>query len=235
MNSIDIVCLIIILFFTLIGVWHGFLRGIFRLLAWALGIAGAYFVNSHFASTISESLQTSSFSTTLVCICLGFLIPFLSLLFISHIVNKAITGTVAGKADRILGGVFGVIKALLICFVLLTILHILPFGGVVQETRDDAIAYSAYKGTLETMGYSSEPLDLVGVAERKATEFTKNMANKATEKAAEVAKEKVNEAIQEASEKAADAAKESVQKALDSAMEQISDKAPELSEQLRAE
>lgn len=235
MNSIDIVCLVIILFFTLIGVWHGFLRGIFRLLAWAAAIAGAYFANSLLSETIAEALETSTFSTTLVCICIGFLIPFLALLFIGHIVNKAITGTVAGKADRILGGVFGVIKALLICFVILTIFHIFPFGGVVKETRDDAVAYSAYKGALETMGYSSEPLDLVGVAERKASEFTKNMANKATEKATEIAKEKVNEAIQEASEKAADAAKESVQKAVDDAVDKISDKAPELSEQLREE
>jgi len=52
MNTIDIVCLVIILFFTLIGIWHGFLRGIFRLLAWAAAIAGAYFANSLFSETI---------------------------------------------------------------------------------------------------------------------------------------------------------------------------------------
>ncbi len=198
MNTIDIVCLVIILFFTLIGIWHGFLRGIFRLLAWAAAIAGAYFANSLFSETISNTLETSPFSTTLICICIGFLVPFLSLIFISHIVNKAISDTVAGKADRILGGVFGILKAILICFVFLTILHILPFGGVVQESRNDAIAYSAYKKSLNFMGYSSDPVDLVGVAERKATEFTKNMANKAAEKATEAAKEAAKEAVTEA-------------------------------------
>ena len=222
MNSIDIVCLIIILFFTLIGVWHGFLRGIFRLLAWAGAIAGAYLANSMLSETISNILETSPFSTALVCICIGFIVPFLTLLFVSHMVNKAITGSVAGRADRILGGVFGIVKAILICFVLLTVLHLFPFGDVVQETRNDAVAYSAYKGALESMGYSSEPLDLVGVAERKASEFTKNMANKATEKAAEAAKEKVNEAIKEASEKAASEAQQSIQKQLDSIADEIS-------------
>ena len=217
MNTIDIICLVIIVFFTLLGLWHGFLRGIFRLLAWAAAIAGAYFANDLLAETISETLQTSSFSTTLVCICIGFLIPFLTLLFVSHMVNRAISGTVAGKADRILGAVFGIIKAILICFVLLTIMHILPFGGVVEETRDDAASYAAYKGCLETLGYPTEPLDLVGVAERKATEFTKNMANKASEKA--------SEAVEEASEKAAEVAKDVVKDAVDEAVSKASEKA----------
>ena len=225
MNAIDIISLIIILFFTLIGVWHGFLRGIFRLLAWAIGIGGAYFVNSHFAPTISETLQTSSFSTTLVCICIGFLIPFLALLFVSHMVNKAITGTVAGKADRILGGLFGVLKALLICFVLLTILHILPFGGVVEETRNDAVSYAAYKGCLEAMGYSSEPVDLVGVAERKASEFTKNMADKATEKATDIGNETANKIKEKAAEIAQDSAANVTERATEAAKEIVKDAA----------
>jgi membrane protein required for colicin V production len=149
-------------------------------------------------------------------------------------VNKAITGTVAGRADRILGGIFGIIKAILICFVLLTILHILPFGGVVEETRNDAVAYAAYKGTLETMGYSSDPIDLVGVAERKATEFTKNMANKAAEKtneavkeATEKATEAAKEAAKEATDKAVDAAKEAAKEAAQKAANEITDKATE--------
>lgn len=234
MNSIDIVCLVLIIFFMLIGIWHGFLRGIFRLLAWAAAIAGAYFANNLLSDTISSTLQTSTFSTTLVCICIGFLIPFLALLFVSHMVNKAITGTVAGRADRILGGIFGVVKAILICFVLLTILHILPFGGVVQETRDDAVAYAAYKGSLEAMGYSSKPIDLVGVAERKATEFTKNMANKAAEKTNEAVKEATEKATEaakgaakEATDKAVDAAKEAAKEAAQKAANEITDKATE--------
>ena len=234
MNSIDIVCLVLIIFFMLIGIWHGFLRGIFRLLAWAAAIAGAYFANNLLSDTISSTLQTSTFSTTLVCICIGFLIPYLALLFVSHMVNKAITGTVAGRADRILGGIFGVVKAILICFVLLTILHILPFGGVVQETRDDAVAYAAYKGSLEAMGYSSEPIDLVGVAERKATEFTKNMANKAAEKTNEAVKEATEKATEaakgaakEATDKAVDAAKEAAKEAAQKAANEITDKATE--------
>lgn len=226
MNTIDIICLVLILLFTLLGLWHGFLRGIFRLIAWAAAIAGAYFANNLLSETIADALETSPFSTTLVCICLGFLVPFLVFLFIGHLLNKSISGTVAGKADRILGGVFGAIKALLICFVILTILHILPFGGVVHEQRENALSYSSYKCVLKLMGYSTEPLDLVGVAERKASEFTKSLTDKASEKANEVAKEAADkatevakEAVQEATDKATEAAKEATDKAIETAKE----------------
>lgn len=237
MNAIDIICLVIILLFTLLGLWHGLLRGIFRLLAWAAAIAGAYFANSFLSEYVAEFLETNSFSATLVCICIGFLVPFLGFLFISHVINKSISGTAAGKADRILGGVFGAIKAILICFVLLTILHILPFGGVLHEKRDNALAYSTYKCALKLFGYSTEPVDLVGVAERKASEFTKSLTDRAAEKANEVAKEATEkateaakDAIKEATDKAAESAKDAAKEALDKATEKasdISDKATE--------
>jgi membrane protein required for colicin V production len=217
MNAIDIVCLIIILFLMLLGLWHGFFRGIFRLIAWAAGIVGAYFACGLLAEFISSTLQSSAFSTKLVCMCIGFLVPFLFFLFVGHFLQHITEGTKVGKADRILGGIFGVIKALLICFVLLTILHLFPFGGIVPETRDNAFAYDAYKATLELMGYSSEPVDLLEVAEKKASEVVKNATDKAAGKAAEAAKDVADKAV----EKATEAAKETVKGAVSNAVDTL--------------
>ena len=209
MNAIDIVSLVIILFLMLLGLWHGFFRGIFRLVAWAAGIAGAYFSCGLLADFISRTLQASAFSTKLVCMCIGFLVPFLLFLFIGHFLQRITEGTTIGKADRIVGGIFGVVKALLICFVLLTVLHLFPFGGIIPETRDNSFAYSAYKATIEMMGYSSEPVDLLDVAEKKASEIVNNAADKAAEKAAE----KASEVVKDATDKAVDAAKDAVENA----------------------
>ena len=217
MNAIDIVCLVIILFLMLLGLWHGFFRGIFRLIAWAAGILGAYFACGLLADFISSTLQASAFSTKLVCMCIGFLVPFLFFLFVGHFLQHITEGTTVGKADRILGGIFGVIKALLICFVLLTILHLFPFGGIIPETRDNAFAYDAYKATLELMGYSSEPVDLLEVAEKKASEVVKNATDKAAEKAAEAAKDAADKAV----EKATEAAKETVKGAVSNAVDTL--------------
>ena len=216
MNAIDIVCLVIILFLMLLGLWHGFFRGIFRLIAWAAGILGAYFACGLLADFISSTLQASAFSTKLVCMCIGFLVPFLFFLFVGHFLQHITEGTTVGKADRILGGIFGVIKALLICFVLLTILHLFPFGGIIPETRDNAFAYDAYKATLELMGYSSEPVDLLEVAEKKASEVVKNATDKAAEKAAEAAKDAADKAVEKATEAAKETVKGAVSNAVDS-------------------
>jgi membrane protein required for colicin V production len=216
MNAIDIVCLVIILFLMLLGLWHGFFRGIFRLIAWAAGIVGAYFACGLLAEFISSTLQSSAFSTKLVCMCIGFLVPFLFFLFVGHFLQHITEGTKVGKADRILGGIFGVIKALLICFVLLTILHLFPFGGIVPETRDNAFAYDAYKATLELMGYSSEPVDLLEVAEKKASEVVKNATDKAAGKAAEAAKDVADKAVEKATEAAKETVKGAVSNAVDS-------------------
>ncbi|SHK86402.1 membrane protein required for colicin V production [Fibrobacter sp. UWT2] len=216
MNAIDIVCLIIILFLMLLGLWHGFFRGIFRLIAWASGILGAYFACGLLADFISNTLQASAFSTKLVCMCIGFLVPFLLFLFIGHFLQHITEGTTVGKADRILGGIFGVIKALLICFVLLTILHLFPFGGIIPETRNSAFSYEAYKATIEMMGYSSEPVDLLEVAEKKASEVVKNATDKAAEKAAEAAKDAADKAVEKATEAAKETVKGAVSNAVDS-------------------
>lgn len=220
MNTIDIVSLALMTLLALIGVWHGLLRGIFRLIAWATAVIGAYLTNAYFAESVANSLGCSSFSATIVCLCVGFLIPFLLFLFIGHVINRAVSDTVVSKVDRILGALFGVVKAVLILFVLLTVMHVLPFGGVIKETRDTAVAYSLYKSTLETLGYSSDPIDLVDVAEKKATEFTKNMTDKAAEKASEVAKEaadKATEAAKEAAAKAVEEAKDAAKSAVSEA------------------
>ena len=149
MNWIDIVCLVCVLVLTLIGVWRGFLKDLFRLIAWVAAIAGAYFANDLLADTISKNLDISGFTVTLVCICIGFLIPFITLFMIGHFVQKSIEKTTVGKVNRIFGGLFGAFQAWIICAIFLSILHILPVTGNLQESRNESIAYSFYKFNLE--------------------------------------------------------------------------------------
>ena len=219
MNTIDIACLVVIGLFSLIGIWRGLIHSIFRLFAWVFAIVGAYFANGLLSESIISLLDCSKFSSSIVSTCVGFLVPFILFSLIGHLVSKAISETAVGRANRILGGVFGAIKAMLICFVLLSILHVMPFGKSIQTARDDAISYSLYKFSLATMGYSTDPIDLVGVAEKKASEFTKSMADKASEKANEVkqsATDAAKEAVTDAAKKAAAEAKESVSNAANS-------------------
>ena len=206
MNTLDIVSLVFLLFITIVGIWHGFLRSIFRLMAWIAGIVGAYNANNILSHFFRETMGFSEFSTTLVCYAVGFLVPFLVILFIGHILKKTLAETSFGTVDRLLGGVLGFLKGTLVWFALFSILHIMPFGQSLLATRDESFSYSVYKSTLETLGYSSEPIDLVEMAEKKAADIVEKTTDKATEAAKEAAKD--------LSKEAASAALEETRKAL---------------------
>lgn len=228
MNWIDIVCLICILVLTLIGIWRGFLKDVFRLVAWAAALAGAYFAQDLLADTIATNLAISGFTVKLVSICIGFLVPFVLLFMIGHFVQKSIANTSAGKLNRILGGILGACKAWVICFMFLSILHILPVSGGLKETRNDAIAYNFYKFNLEVLGFSSDEVDLVGFAEKKASEFSKEITDKAVEKvketttqAAEQAKDAAVQAAEDVKDAAVNAAKETTDKAVSTVKEKV--------------
>ena len=229
MNWIDILCLVCILILTLIGVWRGFLKDLFRLIAWAVALAGAYFANDLLAETISSNLDISGFTVTLVCICLGFLIPFISLFMIGHFVQKAVADTPVGKINRIFGGILGACKGWVISFIFLSILHILPVTGGLKDTRNDAFFYSFYKFNLELLGFSSEEPDLIGIAEKKATELSKEITDKAVEKVKETTSQAAEQA-KEAAVKAATDAKDSLVKKVDAKADSVVEKVKEKAE-----
>ncbi|MCF0216582.1 MAG: CvpA family protein [Fibrobacteraceae bacterium] len=229
MSWIDIVCLVCILILVLFGIYKGFLKSIFKLCAWIGAIFGAYFASDLFGGIIASNFNFSPFTVKLTCIAIGFLIPFLLFTFIGHFLSSAISDTSISKVNRGLGGALGLFKALVICFMFLTVLHLLPLSGSLKETRNNAFFYSAYKFSLEAMGYSSEEIDLVGVAEKKANEISEEITNKAVnaaketaEEAAQQASEKVKEKISEAKDSIAKV--KPVEKTADKVKEKINEK-----------
>ena len=51
---IDIVCCVIIAIFALLGLWHGLLKSIFKLIAWVAGLLGAYFATDVIGNFIAN-------------------------------------------------------------------------------------------------------------------------------------------------------------------------------------
>ena len=216
MNWIDIACAACLLVFSVIGLWRGLLSSVFKLCGWVAAILGAYFAQDLFGDFFVRNFAFGDFAARLICTSIGFLVPFLLFSFIGHVVGDSIKNTIVGKTNRILGMVFGIIKATVICFVLLTILHLLPVEGKLKSLRNEAVAYGPYKSSLEAMGYSSDEVNLRKMAKEKASELTKTITDKAkgsTEQAADSAKAAVKNAadslsnkVSETAEKAKDAA-----------------------------
>ena len=73
---IDIVCCVIIAIFALLGLWHGLLKSIFKLIAWVAGLLGAYFATDVIGNFIATNLEIDGLTVKIICVCVGFLVPF---------------------------------------------------------------------------------------------------------------------------------------------------------------
>ena len=224
---IDIVCCVIIALFALLGLWRGFLKSIFKLCAWIAALLGAYFATDIIGNFVASNLDISGFTVKIICICVGFLIPFLLFSFIGHIVNNAVKDSAISGVNRLLGALFGIAKALIVCFLFLSVIHLIPASGDLKEARNSALSYSTYKWSLETMGISSEEVDIIDMAEKKATEMADSAveaSKEAVEKEAAKAVDNAKQAAKEAAVKAVEITTETAKDAANKAAQNVSDK-----------
>lgn len=216
---------------ALVGLYRGFLRSIFRIVAWVLGIAGACCAHLFLSNFVIENFDVSPLMVKPICLIIGFVVPFALAQLAGHFLHSAVNHSIIGKPNRILGFLFGAIKASAILFVILTIVHFLPLKqGMLYEIRETSVSYDAYKGTLDLMGYPTERKVFIKEAEKKAKELTKGITDKATEKAKEGAEEiadKAKTAAENAAENAANKAKEAAVEAADKAIDKVSEKVSE--------
>ena len=217
MNWIVIACLACLIIFGVLGYWRGLLNSVFRLCAWVAAILGAYFAQKLFGDYVIQNFAFSDFTARLICTCIGFLIPFLLFSFIGHVVGDSIKDTIVGKTNHILGMLFGFLKASIICFAFLFILHLLPVEGNLKETRNNAIAYSICKSAIVAMGYSSDEVDLRQMAKEKASELTKTITDKAKGSTEETA-DSLKSAAKNAADSVATKVTETAEKAKDAAI-----------------
>jgi membrane protein required for colicin V production len=112
---------------------------------------------------------------------------------------------------------FGFLKASIICFAFLFILHLLPVEGNLKETRNNAIAYSICKSAIVAMGYSSDEVDLRQMAKEKASELTKTITDKAKGSTEETA-DSLKSAAKNAADSVATKVTETAEKAKDAAI-----------------
>jgi membrane protein required for colicin V production len=115
-NWLDIVLVIILAVTAIVGVFRGFARQVIGL---AAVVAGLILASLYYDQT--AGLFEPFIRSRLVSDFLGFLLLFVIVLvagaLLSHLVTKAMKGPLA-FANRLFGGVFGFLKAVLICGIL---------------------------------------------------------------------------------------------------------------------
>lgn len=144
MNWIDVVCLIVIALFTFLGVWSGLIKSVFRLAAWVFAALGAYFAYDLVGAFIISNFDLSTGTIRMICMIGGFLVPLISIYVFVFFVDKWIKKTPLNSLNRVGGGLFGLLKSLIICFLILTVISYLPLSGGLSKTRRASFAYQVY-------------------------------------------------------------------------------------------
>jgi len=125
-SLLDVIILIVILIFAIIGATKGFIKAIFGKLCWILGLLGAFFFHKKLLGHMIKLVKNETVSLIL-CFLLLFVVIFLVVKIIQTIIEKAFDGEIMKGLDRSLGFFFGVIEGLVVVFFIVFIMMKQPW------------------------------------------------------------------------------------------------------------
>lgn len=142
LNAIDYFILTVLAISVLAGLLRGLVKEIISLLTWI----AAFFVSTYFASSLAasfsgsqqvQSMMSSAGASTvhvsLLSLGISYVALFVGTLLAGSLINYFISSAVdtggVSFANRILGGVFGLIRGILILFVMIFLIQLSPIGA----------------------------------------------------------------------------------------------------------
>ena len=128
-SMIDIVFLVVILIFTIIGVVKGFIDNIFGKLSWILAILGAFFFYDRVAVAFLSGIGNKIVENILSFLIL-FVVIFIVVKLIQVVLQKIFSGAILGSLDRALGFFFGIVEGLAIVTLIIFLLANQPFFSI---------------------------------------------------------------------------------------------------------
>ncbi len=159
MNYLDIIIAIILFLFGFKGFRKGLIIEVVTLLAFAVGIYGAM----HFSDFTAEHLQEFVEINPKYLNTIAFVLTFILLVIAVNVLGRWVTNMVKAMNlnfwNKLVGGVFGVLKGVLLCSVLLLVLNNFQLIGVVKpEVREQSKLYPYIE---QTVPYVYRGFDLV--------------------------------------------------------------------------
>lgn len=134
LNVLDIVFLIVVFFSILLGVIKGFVRELFSLVFLVVAVTFAFLFYDEAGTFFVKYLENRELSNFA-----GFISIFVMILIVGAVVTyflkKILTVGPLKSVDRILGGVFGLLRGILIS-------GMIVFGLIVFSVKDDLVTKS---------------------------------------------------------------------------------------------
>jgi membrane protein required for colicin V production len=159
MTWIDLAAIIVVVLSLLLGVLRGLVRELFSLTAWVLAAVIAALYGPLAAKYVPPLIPGPLFATVA-----GFLIVFVVVLIVAGILGlvlgKIIRAAGLGAGDRFLGGVFGVLRGIIIMAIAVMVVGLTPLS------KDEAWKSSMVVPPLESLVVAVRPYLPSVIAER---------------------------------------------------------------------
>lgn len=159
MNYLDIIIAIILFLFGIKGLCKGLIIEVVTLLAFGIGIYGAMHFSDFTAARLQDFLEINPNYLNTIAFVLTFIILVVLVNLIGRLVSKAIKSLNLGFFDKLGGFLFGIIKGVLLCSVLLMVLNNFQLLGVLKpEAKEKSKLYPYIE---QTVPYVYRGFDLV--------------------------------------------------------------------------
>tara|TARA_B100000795_G_C22804111_1_gene443766 strand:- start:2258 stop:2770 length:513 start_codon:yes stop_codon:yes gene_type:complete len=149
MNIFDIIIAALLIFAFV----RGIMKGLFAEVASLVGIIAGVYIAIHYAHHLEfylvklTSINWSDETNGIVAFAITFLVVVIVIIMIGKILTKIADVAALGMLNKLLGGVFGVLKIALILSVIFTFFgrvnNTIPF--IKQETLDESLLYGPVK------------------------------------------------------------------------------------------
>ncbi|HMM47677.1 MAG TPA: CvpA family protein [Thiobacillaceae bacterium] len=157
MNMLDIIVLLIVLLAVVRGLMRGMVDSLFSLAAWIVA-----FIAGKWGATLVAPLLPATIDTPSIryftAFALIFLAVLIAVLLVGHMLGAVVRSAGLGGADRVLGGVVGLVKGLVI------LVGLTLAAGLTSLPRTDFWKQASLSGSLRIMAQSVLPVVPVDVA-----------------------------------------------------------------------
>lgn len=159
MNYLDIIIAIILFLFGFKGLRKGLIIEVVTLLAFGVGIYGAMYFSDFTAAHMQDFLDINPNYLNTIAFVLTFIILVVLVNLIGRLISEVIKSLNLGFVDKLGGFLFGIIKGVLLCSVLLMVLNNFQLLGVVKpEAKEKSKLYPYVE---QTVPYMYRGFDLV--------------------------------------------------------------------------
>ena len=159
MNYLDIIIAIILFVFGWKGLRKGLIIEVVTLVAFGAGIYGAMHFSDFTAAHMQDFLEIDPKYLNTIAFVLTFIVLVVIVNLIGRLISKAIKSLNLGFFDKLGGFLFGIIKGVLLCSVLLMVLNNFQLLGVLKpEVKEKSKLYPYIE---QTVPYVYRGFDLV--------------------------------------------------------------------------